>query len=72
MDTFELNMTWGTFGSIAAAIGLLVTTTNGLASDLTDEAEVVAATPIYETVNEPTRECWNEAIYAYEPVQPRS
>jgi uncharacterized protein YcfJ len=23
-------------------------------------------------VNEPTRECWNEAIYAYEPVQPRS
>jgi len=32
------------------------------AFDYTDEAEVIAATPIYETINEPTRECWNEPV----------
>src|SRR5262245_36978842 len=30
------------------------------AADFTDEAQVIAATPIYATVNEPTRDCWSE------------
>lgn len=32
------------------------------AADLTDTARVISATPIYETVSEPKRECWTETV----------
>ncbi len=32
------------------------------AADLIDTARVVSSTPIYERVNEPRRECWNESV----------
>jgi uncharacterized protein YcfJ len=32
------------------------------ASDFTDTARVISATPIYETVSEPKRECWTETV----------
>ncbi len=36
------------------------------AYDYTDTAEVVAAVPIYETVNEPRQQCWTESVTYYE------
>jgi len=32
------------------------------ATDFTDQAPVVATTPIYERVNAPKQECWNESV----------
>jgi uncharacterized protein YcfJ len=32
------------------------------ATDFVDTARVVSSTPIYERVNEPRRECWNESV----------
>ncbi len=32
------------------------------AVDLTDTAHVISSSPIYERVNEPRRECWNESV----------
>lgn len=32
------------------------------AADFTDTARVISATPIYETVSEPKRECWTETV----------
>lgn len=32
------------------------------AADFVDTARVVSSTPIYERVNEPRRECWNESV----------
>src|ERR1035437_1224182 len=32
------------------------------AADFVDTARVVSSTPIYERVNEPRRECWNETV----------
>ncbi len=32
------------------------------ASDFTDTAQVISATPIYEQVNEPRQECWTETV----------
>ena len=36
------------------------------AHDYTDTAEVVAAVPIFETVNEPRQQCWTESVTYYE------
>lgn len=51
------------FFSIAAVTGLAA---GGLpvasATDFTDLAPVVASTPIYERVNAPKQECWNESV----------
>lgn len=33
-----------------------------VAADFVDTARVVSSTPIYERVNEPRRECWNESV----------
>ncbi|MDO8207058.1 MAG: glycine zipper 2TM domain-containing protein [Gallionella sp.] len=32
------------------------------AADFVDTARVVSSTPIYERINEPRRECWNESV----------
>lgn len=32
------------------------------AADFTDSARVISSTPIYERINEPRRECWNETV----------
>jgi uncharacterized protein YcfJ len=32
------------------------------AADFTDTARVISATPVYERVNEPKRECWTESV----------
>lgn len=42
--------------SILSAYGL------ANAADFVDTARVVSSTPIYERVNEPRRECWNESV----------
>ncbi|MFP5410507.1 MAG: glycine zipper 2TM domain-containing protein [Gammaproteobacteria bacterium] len=34
----------------------------GYGDDFTVRARVVASTPIYETINEPRRECWTETV----------
>lgn len=39
------------------------------ASDFTDLAPVVASTPIYERVNSPSQECWNETV-TYQDARP--
>jgi uncharacterized protein YcfJ len=39
------------------------------AYDYADTADVIAATPIYQTVNNPRQQCWTESVTAYE--QPR-
>jgi uncharacterized protein YcfJ len=39
--------------------------------DLIVRAKVVAATPVYETINEPRRECWTETV-GYETQSYRS
>lgn len=41
------------------------------AAELTDTAKVVSALPVYETVNEPTQECWGGYAPAPRP-EPRS
>lgn len=55
---------------IAAA--LVLTNIGAVAAELTDEAEVIAATPIYETVNQPERDCWTESATPQQPYEPRS
>jgi uncharacterized protein YcfJ len=39
------------------------------AYDYTDTAEVVAAVPIYQTVNEPRQQCWTEPVTYYEETR---
>jgi uncharacterized protein YcfJ len=41
------------------------------ASGYYDNARVVASTPVYEEVNTPRQECWNEQV-GYQSAQPRS
>ena len=36
------------------------------ATDYTDEAEVISAVPMYQTVNEPSQQCWTESATTYE------
>jgi uncharacterized protein YcfJ len=49
--------------AIAAAVVSTAFSFTAWAADFTDEAEVIAATPIYQTINEPTSDCWNETLY---------
>ena len=42
--------------SLAAAFG------NVYAADFVDNARVLSSTPIYDTVNQSRRECWNETV----------
>jgi uncharacterized protein YcfJ len=37
-----------------------------VAADYTDVAPVVATTPIYERINTPRQECWNEHVTSYQ------
>lgn len=50
--------------AVASALGVSVAT----AADYTDIAPVVASTPIYEHVNAPRQECWNEQVTTYQPA----
>ena len=50
---------------LLAAAALTLLSTGVRAVDFTDEAQVIAATPIYATVNEPSQDCWNESSTAY-------
>ena len=45
---------------LAVAAGLALPAAG--ATDFTDQAAVVATTPIYERVNAPKQECWNESV----------
>lgn len=40
-----------------------------MAAGFQDRAEVVSSTPVYESVNEPRRECWNEQVGVEAPRQ---
>lgn len=40
------------------------------AVEFTDEADVIVATPLYDTVNEPQQECWNEPLLAQPAPEP--
>jgi uncharacterized protein YcfJ len=56
-----------------ALIGLtgLAFSAPGMATGFQDRAEVVSTTPIYESVNEPRRECWNEQVGYETPSRQR-
>jgi len=47
-------------GGLTAAAALLIPSAN--AADFTDVAPVVASVPIFESVNAPRQECWNEQV----------
>ncbi|MDP2834995.1 MAG: glycine zipper 2TM domain-containing protein [Pseudomonadota bacterium] len=55
-----------------ALIGLtgLAFSAPGMASSFQDRAEVINSTPVYESVNEPRRDCWNEQV-GYETTRRR-
>ena len=55
-----------------ALIGLTAVafSTPGMAAGFQDRAEVIGSTPVYESVNEPRRECWNEQV-GYETTRQR-
>ncbi|MDD2721728.1 MAG: glycine zipper 2TM domain-containing protein [Gallionella sp.] len=44
------------------ALGIASLFGNVYASDFVDTARVVSSTPIYDRVNQPRRECWNETM----------
>ncbi len=48
------------YRNILLATLIAVGSMSARAFDFIDEAQVVAATPIYETVNQPTQDCWND------------
>jgi len=51
-------------------IGIAAFSTPGMAYAFQDRAEVVSSTPIYESINEPRRDCWNEQV-GYENTRQR-
>ncbi len=46
--------------------------TGANAADFTDTARVVSSTPIYERVNQPRRECWQETVQGAAAPRERS
>ncbi|MEI7457541.1 MAG: glycine zipper 2TM domain-containing protein [Nitrosomonadales bacterium] len=44
------------------ALSLLSLCSSVYASELVDTARVISSTPVYDRVNEPRRECWNENV----------
>jgi uncharacterized protein YcfJ len=48
-----------TLAAAAAVMGVPATVS---ATDFTDSAQVIASTPIYERVNHPKKECWNQTV----------
>ncbi len=55
--------------STLAAVLAAAAATAATAADFTDYAPVVATAPVYERVNAPRQECWNETV-TVEPAQP--
>jgi uncharacterized protein YcfJ len=53
-----------------ALIGIATLSIPGMASGFQDRAEVINSTPVYESVNEPRRDCWNEQV-GYENARRR-
>jgi uncharacterized protein YcfJ len=53
--------------SITGAAALAVFVQGAAAADFVDVAPVVASTPIYEHVNAPRQECWNEQVTTQAP-----
>lgn len=51
---------------IALPFVVAIASAPALAYDYTDRAEVISAIPVYETINEPQRECWTEFETRYE------
>jgi len=54
-----------TLKSISVAIGAAITAFGvpaAKATDFVDQAQVIASVPIYERVNAPKQECWNETV----------
>ena len=60
MNTRKLNMTL-IAAALIAATGA-VQAGNRQDSDRAARARVISSTPVYETVNEPRRECWTETV----------
>lgn len=54
---------------IAAPLLIAAFAAPAFAVDYTDEAEVIATVPIYQTVNEPRQQCWMEPVTTYEQPQ---
>jgi uncharacterized protein YcfJ len=49
--------------SLATVIGLGAATANAdFRSDFSDRARVVSSTPVYDRINEPSKECWTETV----------
>ncbi len=53
--------------SLTGAAALAVLAQGASAADFVDVAPVVASTPIYEHVNAPRQECWNEQVTTQAP-----
>lgn len=60
-----------TIRRIAGVIGALVATQVG-ATDFTDTAQVISATPIYDRVADTRQECYAEPVASQAPAQERS
>lgn len=43
-------------------VAMAVSAGTAAAADFVDTARVVASTPVYERVSDPTQECWNETV----------
>lgn len=54
-----------------AALGLVFGSAGASGADYTDYAPVISAVPIFERVNVPRQECWNEVISVNETRQYR-
>src|SRR5258706_3339601 len=48
--------------ALAAAAAVMGVPATVSATDFTDSAQVIASTPIYERVNHPKKECWNQTV----------
>lgn len=46
--------------------------TPAMAAEYQDNAQVISSTPIYESVNEPQRECWDEQVGFEQEQQPHN
>lgn len=57
---------------IALVVSLAALASSLYAADFTDLAPVISSTPIYERVNAPRQECWNETVTTHRYRRDRS
>lgn len=71
MNARQTKLTVALIAGLVTASGLAHAGPRGGQSDgYTAQARVISSTPVYETINEPRRECWTETV-GYERVTVR-